>query len=210
MKWSVYLVFGLFGVNVLAQALSPKEECTLHMDPGTGEEQQPQFFYSEEKKMCLPFYYKGAGGNGNRFATDKACMEACSDNLAAVYPSGGEVCGLPQDPGMCLGRFIKFFFSKEEGTCRTFLYGGCTGNGNRFDTREDCLQTCLGKSGRSGPGEMGGSDPNPDEYTGNSGLIAGVLGGCIFAVALISAIAVLVKNKTSGRKKVPAQDIELS
>ncbi|KAJ8338685.1 hypothetical protein SKAU_G00354710 [Synaphobranchus kaupii] len=208
-----------------------EEKCSLPNDPGSGEELILKFYYSEERSVCLPFHYKGMEGNTNQFDSDKECMEACSGIYADVYPTGGVqvclcrttgvqvgawirggaggMCELPEEPGPCMARLVKFFYSAEEKTCRTFLYGGCGGNGNRFESREDCLQTC-GKSGRFGAGETGGSDSNPDEHTVNTGLIAGVLGGCIFAVAIISAVAVLIKNKTSGRKKVPTKEIEMS
>ncbi|KAJ8287211.1 hypothetical protein GJAV_G00048940 [Gymnothorax javanicus] len=214
MRSSLFLVLGLFGVNIIAQTLEPdflpKEGCAQPKDPGSGDGQDLKFYYSPEKEVCMPFHYKGTGGNENRFDSDRDCMEACSENFASVYPSGAEVCGLPQDPGMCMARQLKFFFSTAEGTCRTFLYGGCTGNGNRFDTREECLQMCRGKSGRSGGGETGVPDTNPDEYTTNTGLIAGIVGGCIFAVAVVSAAVVLIRNKTRGRKKVPTKEIEMS
>ncbi|XP_064164868.1 boophilin-G2 isoform X1 [Anguilla rostrata] len=211
MEMNLYLILGLFGVNIFAQALdttpSSQEQCGHPMDEGTGEKQDLKFYYSKEKKVCEPFHYKGIGGNDNRFNSDMECMEACSENYATAYPDGAEVCELPEDYGRCKGRLLKFSFNAKEGMCRAFLYSGCGGNGNRFETREKCLQTCQAKSGRSG---AGGSESNPDAYTVNSGLIAGVLGGCIFAVAIVSAAAVFIKNKTNGRKKVPTKEIEMS
>ena len=29
--------------------------------------------------------------------------------------------------------------------CVEFIYGGCQGNGNRFDSKIDCEMTCMGK-----------------------------------------------------------------
>nr|QNF22893.1 putative Kunitz-type serine protease inhibitor [Lycosa tarantula] len=51
------------------------------------------------------------------------------------------VCSLPADPGHCYAFFEKFFFNGT--SCEIFIYGGCLGNGNKFDEKEECEQTCL-------------------------------------------------------------------
>lgn len=56
-----------------------------------------------------------------------------------------EVCNLQMDPGSCFARIVKFYYDKEEKACRLFLYGGCQGNGNHFETKEDCEQMCRGQ-----------------------------------------------------------------
>ncbi|MGH0169782.1 UNVERIFIED_CONTAM: hypothetical protein FKN15_073712 [Acipenser sinensis] len=38
--------------------------------------------------QCQPFSYKGSGGNGNRFFTDRMCMSNCSARAAQLYPQG--------------------------------------------------------------------------------------------------------------------------
>jgi hypothetical protein len=60
-------------------------------------------------------------------------------------PSVGSssVCQLRKDPGSCRGYNPVWYFEPNTRTCRRFLYGGCEGNGNRFDNREQCQQTCL-------------------------------------------------------------------
>ena len=51
-------------------------------------------------------------------------------------------CKLPQETGPCRAAFQKFHFDSESGTCKEFIYGGCDGNENRFDSKEDCLRAC--------------------------------------------------------------------
>ncbi|XP_008472165.1 blackelin-4-like isoform X1 [Diaphorina citri] len=53
-----------------------------------------------------------------------------------------DVCLLPPEPGLCRGYFQKFYFNPSTGQCVQFIYGGCNGNGNRFDSEEDCIRTC--------------------------------------------------------------------
>lgn len=53
-----------------------------------------------------------------------------------------DICDLPAETGMCRGYFPKFYFDKTAGSCKTFIYGGCAGNENNFDTVEECEQIC--------------------------------------------------------------------
>lgn len=46
------------------------------------------------------------------------------------------------DTGPCKALFHRFYFDKHAGECRHFVYGGCLGNENNFETLEDCDLTC--------------------------------------------------------------------
>ncbi|KAG7476571.1 hypothetical protein MATL_G00084400 [Megalops atlanticus] len=179
------------------------KRCTNTKDEGTGNEQQLKYYF--EGSMCLPFFYKGEGGNDNRFNNESECIWACRNHPENLYPEGAKVCELPMEQGPCYGRQLLYYYNSQEKTCRAFLYGGCGGNGNRFEAMEKCQQTCMGKSGRSA-----NSGPHPDEPTVNTGLIAGVVGGCVFAVAMVAAIALFITDKTRDRKKVPTKEVEMS
>ena len=58
--------------------------------------------------------------------------------------AGGEpsVCSLPPDAGSCRGAFTRFAFDTETGLCLPFMYGGCDGNANNFQTIESCYMAC--------------------------------------------------------------------
>ena len=45
--------------------------------------------------------------------------------------------------GTCYDYTIKWFYDASISRCRRFYYGSCGGNGNRFETREDCVMTCV-------------------------------------------------------------------
>uniref|UniRef100_A0A914VV22 BPTI/Kunitz inhibitor domain-containing protein n=1 Tax=Plectus sambesii TaxID=2011161 RepID=A0A914VV22_9BILA len=53
-----------------------------------------------------------------------------------------ERCSQPFSAGSCTRRFIRFYYDREHRECRRFEYGGCEGNANNFDTKEDCEQMC--------------------------------------------------------------------
>ena len=50
---------------------------------------------------------------------------------------------MEKDPGPCDDYGAVWYFEFNSRTCRRFLYGGCDGNGNKFDSREDCENRCL-------------------------------------------------------------------
>ncbi|KAI2660211.1 BPTI Kunitz domain-containing -like protein [Labeo rohita] len=207
-RTTLYVLLVILGFGgVFAQSGGP--ECSQPKDEGTGKETMLKFFYDPKQQVCVPFFYKGEGGNDNRFNTDKDCMIACSAKGNELYPDEDAVCSLPKDEGDCLAIIPRFYYDSEEKNCRMFLYKGCRGNGNRFNTREECHKMCLARSGRL----LGAADvPNPDESSVNAGLIVGVLGGIVFAGALISLIVVFVlrkKSKKGERKPVPTTDIEM-
>lgn len=62
--------------------------------------------------------------------------------LAEAYP---DFCKLDADPGPCMGYFRKYYFDQHEGKCKEFIYGGCSGNKNNFQTIGECQSTCGGK-----------------------------------------------------------------
>ncbi|XP_016407808.1 BPTI/Kunitz domain-containing protein-like [Sinocyclocheilus rhinocerous] len=199
------LLLGFGGAS--ASSVGPR--CTDPRDEGKGKEKLLKYFYDPRSQGCVPFFYRGEGGSSNRFSSDRDCVKACSPKAHEIYPDDDKVCSLPKDEGACFAAIPKYYYDTEEKMCLMFLYRGCNGNANRFDSREDCHNMCAARSGRL----LGAEDlPNPDEKTVDAGLIVGVLGGIVFAGAVISAIVVFVlqkKSKKAERKPVPTSDVEM-
>ncbi|XP_047518013.1 BPTI/Kunitz domain-containing protein-like [Pieris napi] len=67
--------------------------------------------------------------------------------VTRVTPYVSEVidktCLLNPDKGPCRGEIIMYYFDPKTKDCSKFFWGGCQGNGNRFDSRYDCIQNCL-------------------------------------------------------------------
>ncbi|MFY0607096.1 MAG: BPTI/Kunitz domain-containing protein [Cyclobacteriaceae bacterium] len=48
-------------------------------------------------------------------------------------------CELEPDPGLCLAYFPKYYFDKEAGRCKEFIWGGC-GGVVPFESLEACKE----------------------------------------------------------------------
>uniref|UniRef100_A0A0K8RF07 Putative salivary kunitz domain protein n=1 Tax=Ixodes ricinus TaxID=34613 RepID=A0A0K8RF07_IXORI len=51
-------------------------------------------------------------------------------------------CSLEKDEGPCRAIIPSFYYDRVTKTCSVFLYGGCEGNGNNFETEKECLEKC--------------------------------------------------------------------
>uniref|UniRef100_UPI00358FA01A collagen alpha-1(XXVIII) chain-like n=1 Tax=Myxine glutinosa TaxID=7769 RepID=UPI00358FA01A len=52
-------------------------------------------------------------------------------------------CHEPMDTGPCRSYVIKWFYDKIANGCAQFWYGGCQGNKNRFQSKEQCQTECV-------------------------------------------------------------------
>ncbi len=56
-------------------------------------------------------------------------------------------CLLPADQGPCKGRMLRYYYNNAPGIkdCIGFVYGGCRGNANNFESAEQCVQQCRSR-----------------------------------------------------------------
>nr|XP_005545785.1 PREDICTED: collagen alpha-4(VI) chain-like isoform X1 [Macaca fascicularis]XP_005545786.1 PREDICTED: collagen alpha-4(VI) chain-like isoform X1 [Macaca fascicularis] len=52
-------------------------------------------------------------------------------------------CSMDPIEGECQDHTLKWYYNKEERVCQQFWYGGCGGNANRFETKEECEAQCV-------------------------------------------------------------------
>ncbi|KRF98812.1 uncharacterized protein Dwil_GK27655 [Drosophila willistoni] len=49
----------------------------------------------------------------------------------------------PSEVGPCKASFQMWRYIKEINACEEFIYGGCRGTRNLFDSEKDCIKQCL-------------------------------------------------------------------
>jgi len=54
-----------------------------------------------------------------------------------------DVCLAPLAPGHCKSYETKWYYNRETNKCEIFYYTGCGGNGNKFETWEECAAVCV-------------------------------------------------------------------
>ncbi|XP_078346267.1 trypsin inhibitor-like isoform X2 [Oculina patagonica] len=68
-----------------------------------------------------------------------------SRNTRSVEAADSGRCSLKPETGPCRGLFPKFYYDSSSKSCKSFTYGGCDGNDNRFDTDKECMAACGGQ-----------------------------------------------------------------
>nr|KAI8740359.1 papilin-like [Biomphalaria glabrata] len=112
--------------------------CELEKDSGLCFNYSLLWYFDQTHGACRKFYYGGCQGNQNRFATKEDCEIHC------VQVEGPGVCRLPKVVGVCKSVKERYFYNYKTSQCEKFMYGGCLGNNNNFETLEECQSRCHG------------------------------------------------------------------
>ncbi|XP_077522206.1 tissue factor pathway inhibitor 2-like [Amblyomma americanum] len=101
------------------------------------------FWFNSKTKVCEQFDYEGCGGNGNNFLYESECWKTCGKYVESncSYPiHRGRECpnGSPK---------VAFGYNNKNKRCERFVYYGCGGYPNRFDSARECWNTCGRDSG---------------------------------------------------------------
>lgn len=118
-----------------------EQECVDPLDPcdqptvvGPCLARIPRFTYDADSGQCERFFYGGCGGNGNNFTTLGACERACEEPVGQ--------CEQPIDSGPCRASFARWAWDPQAQDCTRFIWGGCGGNENNFETQDECRRAC--------------------------------------------------------------------
>lgn len=113
----------------------PAEECLKGPDTDDCGEESISWYYESKRNSCFTFTYSQCNKNQNHFHTYEACMLSCGGELAAP-------CSLPSLQGPCKAYEPRWAYNTGLKKCQSFVYGGCGGNENNFESREACEQMC--------------------------------------------------------------------
>lgn len=53
-----------------------------------------------------------------------------------------DTCKMPREIGDCKDFTERWYYDEEDKECRAFLFGGCGGNANNFETLSACRAKC--------------------------------------------------------------------
>lgn len=67
------------------------------------------------------------------------------DTQVFVWRVQSEHCGAEPEVGPCRASFQRWYHDRKTGSCQSFIYGGCNGNKNNFDSKESCVAACTGE-----------------------------------------------------------------
>ncbi|XP_036342960.1 LOW QUALITY PROTEIN: papilin-like [Rhagoletis pomonella] len=129
------------------QCFEVQTTCSLPPLPGRCNEHIVRWYYDERDKRCYEFEFTGCRGNRNNFVTESECLQWCG-NETPQQPQPGtsapaySVCDLPVERGDCDNSTAAWFYDGESMACTAFSYSGCGGNGNRFESKEQCDRQC--------------------------------------------------------------------
>ena len=120
-----------------------EDVCSLPSETGRCFAHMKRYFFNKDTCACETFIYGGCGGNGNNFDFIEDCQKACPQEGGVCGTKDEEdVCSLPSETGRCRARKLRYFYNQKTCACETFIYGGCGGNGNNFQSMEACMNAC--------------------------------------------------------------------
>ncbi|XP_073674045.1 kunitz-type protease inhibitor 2 [Garra rufa] len=152
------------------RAVNTTDHCLLPKEVGNCRAAFPRFYYDVTNQTCKQFIYGGCGGNNNNFDSQKECEASCKGVTGAVPADSHFVaqrsrmsvpennidveplpemtseeyeakCMAPALTGRCRASIRRYNYNN--GVCKPFIYGGCGGNENSYETEESCMAACT-------------------------------------------------------------------
>ncbi|CAH8499270.1 unnamed protein product [Heterobilharzia americana] len=124
--------------NRTGRPLTTQSICYHRMDEGPCRAMISRYFYNVSAQKCMEFKYGGCGGNRNNFETQENCETTC--RKSELFNRND--CKLPSETGICRGYITRYYYNVDTSTCEKFIYGGCLGNENNFESLEECQLKC--------------------------------------------------------------------
>eukprot|EP00062_Callorhinchus_milii_P013541 gi/632962134/ref/XP_007897141.1/ PREDICTED: WAP, Kazal, immunoglobulin, Kunitz and NTR domain-containing protein 2-like [Callorhinchus milii] len=118
-----------------SKAPFPAAECLKDPDKRDCANRHVRWFYERSKGTCSTFISGGCDGNRNQFETYEECRLSCMNDTV-------NICTFPAVQGSCKMWEARWAYNSLMKHCHAFVYGGCEGNENNFESREVCEDTC--------------------------------------------------------------------
>lgn len=114
------------------------DTCALPEPQSSCYDYQMQWRYNMKDGRCVQYWYGGCDGNANSFDTLDQCEGKC------VQPNGTDICrlALVNPTSICHYNQTRYYYDSNLSKCKEFVYSGCLGNANNFETLHDCERKC--------------------------------------------------------------------
>ncbi|CAF0945237.1 unnamed protein product, partial [Brachionus calyciflorus] len=141
-----------------------REICYSSRVQGPCDQIQLRWYYDYETQSCQQFQYGGCLGNDNNFNSLFECKNFCWEYLSeesrkddyqtttsvpSVYTTTQylttsiyDVCSMDKSEGNCEEQIERWYHDPRTKECEKFIYTGCDGNENIFESKEKCLSKC--------------------------------------------------------------------
>ena len=126
-------------------AIKNTDKCLLPKATGPCKMSKDMFYFDMATRSCTSFVYGGCKGNENQFETAEECESTCSQFMTAksdLSNNSKSRCEQEKAAGKCRGFNKMYYFNSNSGQCNEFIYTGCGGNDNRFDSLDECELSC--------------------------------------------------------------------
>uniref|UniRef100_A0A914ZKI1 Spondin-1 n=1 Tax=Parascaris univalens TaxID=6257 RepID=A0A914ZKI1_PARUN len=88
-------------------------------------------FYAEHEQRCAHVTLQ---------ENENCQLQTCRRFLSA---HSEEICEEEKQEGLCAGTFPRYWYNSKLKRCERFIYTGCKGNRNQFETEDECKRFCV-------------------------------------------------------------------
>ncbi|XP_076348776.1 uncharacterized protein LOC143246253 isoform X2 [Tachypleus tridentatus] len=91
------------------------------------------------------FHLEARGRNGVGPASEDFIFDhkdIMTDSTKSGISTSTNLCNLPSNSGPCKANLRHYYYNSDKSECEEFIYGGCQGNENNFQTKEECEESC--------------------------------------------------------------------
>uniref|UniRef100_UPI00398EB967 WAP, Kazal, immunoglobulin, Kunitz and NTR domain-containing protein 1-like n=1 Tax=Pristiophorus japonicus TaxID=55135 RepID=UPI00398EB967 len=113
----------------------PPGECSREPDKRQCGRRHVRWYHDPQRAACSTFTFGGCDGSRNRFETYEECRRACINETV-------NICSFPAVQGPCRLWQARWAYNSLMRQCHAFVFGGCQGNRNNFESKEVCEGTC--------------------------------------------------------------------
>ena len=115
--------------------------CCVDCDRDERNDKKVCKFCDDRKRNCMKLDDSRSGGSDESIE-GKRLKDNQFISTDINRRSDMNVCHLRKVTGPCRAHLKRFFFDNESRNCDSFTYGGCDGNGNNFDSLDECNRVC--------------------------------------------------------------------